>query len=74
MTASGTVDNPGNQRRNLMLNHNEQVNAVNAEITRPLGRVTARELSAEEVASVSGGFTGGYSNFNFNPGDIDMLF
>lgn len=56
-----------------MLNNNEQVNQPamqNEEIVRPLGRVTARELNADEIASVGGGWTDGHSNFG-GRGDID---
>lgn len=58
-----------------MMNNNEQVNEINTttEATaRPLGRVTARELSTEEIASVAGGWSWGWSNFG-GVGDRDML-
>jgi hypothetical protein len=56
-----------------MLNKNEQAKEVtNSEIARPLGRVTARELNAEEVATVSGGWTFGLSNLG-GANDKDLI-
>lgn len=58
-----------------MSSNNEKVVSVVVkaeEIARPLGRVTARELSAEEIASVGGGWTFGISNAG-GAGDKDLM-
>lgn len=58
-----------------MLKNNEQVNAIDSNdeaSVRPLGRVTARELSQEEIASIAGGWTFGISNAG-GFGDRDLI-
>jgi len=59
-----------------MSKHNETQNQnqdVVVEIVRPLGRVSARELSQEEIASIAGGFpTSGISNAG-GVGDRDLM-
>ncbi|MEO5625539.1 MAG: hypothetical protein ABIQ70_05985 [Dokdonella sp.] len=52
---------------------NEVASVAAAQAVRPLGRVTAREISAEELKTISGGFgTAGISNAG-GWGDKDLV-
>ncbi|MEO5625541.1 MAG: hypothetical protein ABIQ70_06000 [Dokdonella sp.] len=53
---------------------NEVASVAAAQAVRPLGRLTAREISAEELAKISGGYaTPGISNSPGGDGDRDMI-